>query len=114
MRARSARNPGAHAALLSATLWLDQPVQIVIVGVLDDPACQVLRRVVLAAALPAATLLSLPPGEALPDGHPATGKTQVDGRPTVYVCPGQTCWLPITEPDVLTDTLAPARVRQIF
>ena len=109
-----ARNPAAHAALLSATRWLDQPLQIVIVGALDDPTCQALRRIVLAAALPAMTLLSLPPGQALPRGHPATGKTQLGGRPTVYVCPGQTCWLPITEPEELTRALAPARVRQAF
>ncbi len=107
-----ARNPAAHAALLSATLWLDQPVQMVTIGALADPACQALRRVALAAALPAATLLSLPPGQALPAGHPALGKTQVDARPTVYVCPGQTCRLPITDPAELARALQPASVRQ--
>ncbi len=109
-----ARNPAAHAALLSATLWLDQPVQIVIIGAAEDPACQALRRVALAAALPAATLLSLPPGQALPEGHPAAGKTQLAAQPTVYVCPGQTCRLPITDPAELARALEPASIRQSF
>jgi uncharacterized protein YyaL (SSP411 family) len=105
------RNPAAHAALLSATLRLDQPVQIVTIGALEDPACQALRRVALAAALPAASLLSLPPGQALPDGHPAAGKSQVEGRPTAYVCQGQTCQAPITDPDALVTALAPSSIR---
>ncbi len=109
-----ARNPAAHAALLSATLWLDRPVQIVIIGALDDPACQALRRVALAAALPATTLLSLPPGRALPEGHPAAGKTQIEHRPTAYVCPGQTCQLPVADPDTLARALSPASIRPSF
>ncbi len=109
-----ARNPGVHAALLSGTLGLDQPVQIVVIGALDDAACQALRRVALAAALPAATVLSLPPGQSLPEGHPAAGKTQVEARPTVYVCPGQTCRLPITDPADLARALQPASLRRSF
>jgi uncharacterized protein YyaL (SSP411 family) len=109
-----ARNPAAHAALLSATLWLDQPVQIVTIGRPDDPVCQALRRLALAAALPAASVLSLVPGQSLPDRHPAAGKSQVEGRPTVYVCPGQTCQPPITDPDALAAAIAPASIRQSF
>ncbi len=106
-----ARNPAAHAALLSATLWLDEPVQILIIGPLDDPACTALRRIALAAALPAAVVLHLPAGQPLPEGHPAAGKNQVEGRPTVYVCPGQTCRLPVTDPATLAAALAPQGFR---
>jgi hypothetical protein len=108
----AARNPAVHAALLSGTFLLDQPIQIVVIGAPADPACQALRRVALTAPLPAAVILTLPPGEALPAGHPAAGKAQIDGRATAYVCPGQTCRLPVTDPDELASALAPAGLQQ--
>jgi uncharacterized protein len=106
------RNPAAHTALLAATLWLDEPVQIVLIGRQEEPACRALRRVALTAGLPAATHLTLPPGGSLPDGHPAFGKAGIEGRPTAYVCPGQTCRLPITDPVELAAALTPESVRQ--
>ena len=108
----AARNPAVHAALLSATLLLDRPVQIVIIGAPDDPSCEALRRTALSAAQPAAVVLALPPGQALPEGHPAAGKAQVEGRATAYVCPGQTCRLPVTDPDELAASLGSAGVRR--
>jgi uncharacterized protein YyaL (SSP411 family) len=106
------RNPAVHAALLSATFLLDQPVQIVIIGAPDDPACEALRRVALTSALPAAVVLILTPDQALPDGHPAAGKAQVERRATAYVCPGQTCRLPVTDPDELAASLRSGGLRQ--
>jgi hypothetical protein len=106
------RNPAAHTALLAATLWLDEPVQIVLIGRQEEPACRALRRVALTAGLPAATHLTLPPGGSLPDGHPAFGKAGIEGRPTAYVCPGQTCRPPITDPVELAAALTPESVRQ--
>ncbi|HSA82863.1 MAG TPA: thioredoxin domain-containing protein [Geminicoccaceae bacterium] len=109
----AARNPAVHAALLSGTFLLDQPVQIVVIGSPADPACRALRRVALTAPLPAAVTLTLSPDEPLPAGHPAAGKAQIDDRPTAYVCPGQTCRLPVTDPQELASALAPASLRQI-
>ncbi|SON58182.1 Thioredoxin-related protein [Hartmannibacter diazotrophicus] len=37
----------------------------------------------------------------LEDGHPAAGKTAIEGLPTAYVCSGQQCSLPIHEPEEL-------------
>ena len=42
---------------------------------------------------------------ALPAGHPAAGKGLVRGKPAAYVCRGQTCSLPITEPEALGKVL---------
>jgi uncharacterized protein YyaL (SSP411 family) len=43
-------------------------------------------------------VLSVHAGEAgLPADHPASGKTAIAGRPTLYVCRGETCSLPVTE-----------------
>ncbi len=41
----------------------------------------------------------------LPFSHPAAGKGAVDGRPTAYVCQGETCSLPVTDPHDLAALL---------
>jgi uncharacterized protein YyaL (SSP411 family) len=35
---------------------------------------------------------------AFPDGHPAAGKEAVEGKVTAYICRGETCSMPVTEP----------------
>jgi uncharacterized protein YyaL (SSP411 family) len=42
----------------------------------------------------------------LPPGQPAAGKTAIGGRVTAYVCRGETCSLPVSEPAELTPLLA--------
>ncbi len=42
----------------------------------------------------------------LPPAHPASGKTIVDGKAAAYVCRGETCSLPITDPAMLVTMLA--------
>jgi uncharacterized protein len=110
----AARNPAVHAALLAGTLWLDQPVQVVVVGARAEPDCEALRRAALGAPHPALTLLTLVSGESLPDSHPAAGKTRLEGHATAYVCRGQTCGLPLTDPDRLAAALAPVPPRPGF
>jgi uncharacterized protein YyaL (SSP411 family) len=46
-------------------------------------------------------------GRSLPPDHPAFGKTAVAGRPTAYVCHGETCSLPVTDPAALAALLVP-------
>jgi uncharacterized protein YyaL (SSP411 family) len=43
----------------------------------------------------------------MPPGHPANGKTAVDGKPTAYVCRGETCSLPVTDGEGLAALLVP-------
>jgi uncharacterized protein YyaL (SSP411 family) len=53
------------------------------------------------------TILSVHLGAVdLPAGHPAAGKTAVEGRATAYVCRGETCSLPVTDADKLAALLA--------
>jgi len=99
------RNPAVHAALLSGAMLLERPVQIVLIGDPADPELHALRRVALAAPASDAIVLTCPPDQPLPAGHPAAGKPQLAGRATAYVCPGQTCRLPITDPDELAPSL---------
>ena len=78
-----------------------------------------IRRLLLApqrialpsGAVPDAVVLSVAPDAALPPDHPAHGKTQVRGLPTAYVCPGQTCRLPVTDPLELADALRSENLR---
>jgi hypothetical protein len=37
----------------------------------------------------------------LDPAHPAHGKTASDGKPTAYVCRGETCSLPVTTGEAL-------------
>ncbi|HET6521767.1 MAG TPA: thioredoxin domain-containing protein [Geminicoccaceae bacterium] len=108
----AARNPFAHAGLLSANLLLQRPVQVVLIGAPDEPGHAALRRAAFGHSVPERVLQELRPGRDLPPDHPATGKGRVGDRPTAYVCVGPVCQLPVTEPEALSDALAPASLRR--
>jgi uncharacterized protein YyaL (SSP411 family) len=74
--------------LLAAADTLENATAVVIVGA--DPALVIAA---LAAADPAVTVQALTPGAALPENHPAHGKT-VTGA---YICRAGTCSLPVTD-----------------
>lgn len=57
-----------------------------------------------------AVITVVSPDNALPEGHPALGKSSVDGKATAYVCQQNTCGPPITTPDDLTVALSARRV----
>ena len=92
----TARNIFPLSTLLNANALLQEAVQVVLAG--DDGR---LRRAVERVSLPSRVLALIDAAETLPDGHPATGKTAVEGRPTAYVCRGPVCSLPVTDPDEL-------------
>jgi len=100
-------NPLVHAALLSGTMLLERSLQVVVVG---DPAggdFAALHRTALTAPTSEPVVLPLRAGTELPARHPAAGKAPVDGRAAAYVCLGQTCRPPITDPDELAAALRP-------
>jgi hypothetical protein len=84
---------------------LHRAVQVVIIGPADAAVTESLVRAALDRSLPNRILIRLDPDTALPEGHPAAGKTAIDGRPTAYVCAGMTCKPPITDPNALADAL---------
>jgi uncharacterized protein YyaL (SSP411 family) len=104
-----ARNFFPLATLLNNVELMLNPLQIVLVGESGTPAFEALRRAVYAASLPNRTVLSVPPGGALPGNHPALGKGLVDGKPAAYVCEGLVCSLPITDPQTLLNRLTAPR-----
>ncbi|HZB91694.1 MAG TPA: thioredoxin domain-containing protein [Stellaceae bacterium] len=100
------RHGFGYAALINANELLQRAVQIVIRGRRGAPDAEALRRAVTGIGLPNKVLTLVPPEAALPAGHPAFGKGQVEGRATAYVCEGTVCSLPFTEPEALAADLA--------
>ena len=103
------RNFFPLATLINNAELAQKPVQIVLLGTPGDPALAALRRTVYAVSLPRRIVQVLAPGEALAAGHPAHGKTLVDGKATAYVCEGPVCSLPIVISQELVDALANLR-----
>jgi uncharacterized protein YyaL (SSP411 family) len=102
-----ARNFFPLPTLLNANQFLQHGIQIVLVGTVDQVAP--LRAAIEGLSLPDRVIQTVTPGQSLPVGHPASGKTQQDGKGTAYVCVGQTCTLPITDPLLLIEALKAAR-----
>jgi uncharacterized protein YyaL (SSP411 family) len=70
-----------------------------------DAAAQAMIRTAWRAPQPNRVLAVVTPGASLPATHPASGKGQVQGRATAYVCTGPVCSLPVTDADALENLL---------
>lgn len=90
------RNAFGLSALLNANDLLHNPVQAVVISNGTGDAAG-LAGDVLRVPEPNLVLQRIAPGQALPASHPAAGKPQADGKPTLYVCRGQSCSLPVTD-----------------
>jgi uncharacterized protein len=88
--------------------FLAEAAQLVIAGDPDIPATASLIKLARQAGVATICLQLATPGSALPPSHPAQGKIAA-GRAAAYVCHGQTCSLPITDPETLAQTLLPSR-----
>ncbi len=95
----------AMATLINNSELLEGLVQIVILGDPETQDTQGLRRAVYDTCVPNRLLIQSSPNAPLHAGHPAAGKTQVNGRSTAYVCRGSTCELPVTDPGALRASL---------
>ena len=102
------KNTFPYATLLVGAAMLSGAVQAVIVGNRGEADADALLGAAVAAGVPDLILSVVAAGATLPDGHPAAGKGQHDGRATAYVCVGPTCSLPVTDPADLADRLAAA------
>ncbi|HEY2387310.1 MAG TPA: thioredoxin domain-containing protein [Candidatus Binatia bacterium] len=102
--AMTAQPFGFAHMIAAADLYQRKPREIVVVGRADDPARRALLARVHSELLPDKTLVAVEPDarERLPI---AEGKTQVDGRTTVYVCHAYTCSQPVTDWDALAPLL---------
>jgi uncharacterized protein YyaL (SSP411 family) len=97
----AARNPFAYATYLQALeLYLEGPVEVVVVSPPGDPAGAALWAAVAGVYLPHRVLVAAVPGEATPPA-PARDRPAVGGRATAYVCRSFACSAPVTEADAL-------------
>jgi len=89
--------PFGLAHMLSALdLYLRKPKEIVVVGKREDPTTAELVKEIHSLYLPNKILKLVGPDEALEEISPLlAGKTQLDGKPTVYVCHNFTCSAPV-------------------
>jgi len=101
-----ARNFFPLASFLNAAELLIAADQLVIVGRRGEADTDALLATVARHCLPNRVLQVIAPGEALPDGHPAAGKGQADGKATAYLCRGPSCSLPLTDAAALAAALS--------
>ncbi|PJI38478.1 thioredoxin domain-containing protein [Ferrovibrio sp.] len=94
--------------LNGADLFLNA-VQVAIIGRRGEPATDALVNAAYKVSVPNRVVMVSAPDAALPETHPAAGKTQIDGKPTAYVCLGPTCGLPVTTPAELTVSIKATR-----
>ena len=101
-----ARNFIPLATLVNNAEFLADAAQIVLVAGAGQKGAEPLRRLVFESCVPNRIFRQVDPDADLPDGHPARGKGQVYGQPTVYVCRGPVCSPPVTGPQGLKKALA--------
>jgi uncharacterized protein YyaL (SSP411 family) len=102
------RDSLSMATYLNGIDLLLNTVHIVIVGDRGTEECKALIKAVYCASVPNRVMQVVRPGHQFPPGHPAHGKTQLDGKATVYLCRGQQCSLPIVTPFKLEQELRSA------
>jgi len=103
--AGAAENLLSHAALLNALDVRLHAAQIVVTG--PDHA----RFAAAALKLPFLNrmILRAPSADALPANHPAQAKIAAGPASAAFVCVGETCSLPVTDPDKITDAVRAMR-----
>jgi uncharacterized protein YyaL (SSP411 family) len=89
--------------LAAAEFALGQPHEIALIGNPEDADTQALAAVVLKPFLPNRVIVLARPGEDPPriPSPLLSGRGQIDGKATAYVCQNYACQLPVTEPSAL-------------
>ena len=100
------RNFMGITSLLCGFEILASAVQVVVIGDREHGGTNTLTQTYFESPVPTGVLQVVSPGTELPSSHPASGKTQIDDKPTAYVCQGTSCSLPIMDPVSLRAALA--------
>ena len=98
-------NAFGYGTLLRAAGILAEAVQVAIIGGSGDDT-NALHAATYRGTVPDRIVSIVAPDGALPEAHPAAGKTQEGGQATAYVCRGPVCSLPITGAAALTEELS--------
>jgi len=105
MAASAGENLFAHLALLNALDLRLRAAEIVVTGE-DEPAAELL---VVARKLPFLDRVVMRASHALPAHHPAHDKMKAAAHSAAFICIGETCSLPVSEPDALAAAIRAAR-----
>jgi len=100
------RNFLGLATLLGGLEILEAGVQVAIVGRRGEADADALLATAYRSPEASLVVTVVAPGTALPDGHPARGKTQLGGRATAYVCRGAVCSRPVVAVEDLAEILS--------
>ncbi len=100
----------ACPTLLAAADLLAEATVVVVIGAPAAPAARALAEAVLGSPDPAVCLLRAGDAAALPQDHPAYGKTLPPGQDAAaYLCRGNVCGLPLTDPAAVAAQLRARR-----
>ena len=102
----AAKNPYAYVTLINAAQFLAEATQMIVIGDHDGPEVRELLAARNRVSMPASVVSVIASSADLIAGHPAAGKTRIDGQATAYVCHGPVCSAPLTDPQALYDYLA--------
>jgi uncharacterized protein YyaL (SSP411 family) len=97
----------AHMALLNAIDLRLRAAEIVVTG--QGPGAETLLATARRHSPLDRIVLQAATAEALPPSHPARQKIDVGTAPQAFVCIGQTCSLPVTDPIRLLDAIEAVR-----
>ena len=95
----------AYTGLLSGALTLISPQHIVIAGGRDESGAPAWRKALAEVSMPGAIIQWVGDGQNIPPSSPAAGKGKADGKITAYICIGQRCSLPLTDPELVKEKL---------
>jgi uncharacterized protein YyaL (SSP411 family) len=104
--AEAEKNPYGHVTLINSAQFLFEAVQIIIIGDKNSLDTKDLLATQNTFNIPASVLSIISDCEALYPGHPAFGKTKINGKATAYVCHGQVCSVPLKNSETLKKYLA--------
>jgi uncharacterized protein len=105
--ATAGENLFAHLASLNALDLRLRAAEIVVVG--KDAGADTLLTA--ARKLPYLDRIVLRASPALPGSHPAQQKISAAAHSAAFICIGETCSLPVTEPDALAEAVNAVRPR---
>ena len=95
-----------QAAVVNGFEILVNPINIAIIGDPIEQGSMELLSEISNYDIPNRIIHFSSPNISLPDRHPAKGKTQMDGLATAYICPGNSCGLPINDKQRLKEALS--------
>ena len=99
-------NPFSYVTLISGAQFLSEAIQIIIIRQKEKHDEIKFLECINNLNIPTKVLSIIDSIEQIKSGHPASGKKSIDGKTTVYVCFGQSCSAPLTDPNDLRDLLS--------